>query len=739
MVKGNSAMTEHDTMTVKSDTKMAKRDSTTDCYNCTDALLHPTVVNVTPSPMLEKYFSASGELQIEDVQTESNGELTFNINNFVPEGNYQLEKSCRSSRTAFLKWIKGYTTACVEFHVSKASQALEYENSTSSESDKGDAKETVEDVRISHNATERDAWQIISDNENDAFITHSGTGNSSPISNVIGRSILVPIENLTAPAHCRQVRDLDENHVKNLENQLMKNKCTFGVLIGYVEEYVGHIDIETPGRSIIEVIGGNHTRQAIQNLRDQKLDHITHVTMDIYTKLTDNEAFKIGMLHNEQHEHSMATSFEDKVKLFRRLYTTSKAMYLHNEKKCASHLRDTAAEVMGVDRAKTKNVLEVELQCAVLNDEVWGVFLKFTEAWKRREILGQPATPLRQTHVKKLLRIKSIEERKTYLEDLLSKKTSFHRQQKKTNENSEACQERVLEKIDELERKYLMLQSKNRVTEEDNKSLRKKVKTLEVELQKQEQVETDNTALETVKQKNLSLQRKIDVMSRTEETSLRKLQTLQKQNADLRIEITELNQRLEHAEDAAARARKHSREELRPQTRDVVTGNAEQEPNQNNKPSVVVARLPNHVIHRKRTTEEVADGENELKRKKQTSGNKEITAENCHVVSPSDDSQTIRPQTTDVTVAVVEWTRKRVFIGILADSGKMVFSKKPVGCGVSINFAVKDCLTINKKDELELDLSYLITKFRGKMNRNTILLADTEQDYIIQRVKAYFV
>jgi hypothetical protein len=147
------------------------------------------------------------------------------------------------------------------------------------------------------------------------------------------------------------VRDLDPVHVKELEEQFLKSRSLFCVLVGYIPTKRTNLsNLASPGSGQVETIGGNHTRQALQNLHKQgKCLHITHVNVNIYEALTNIEAMQLGFMHNEQHEHSKASSFEEKVKLFRKLYLSAKEVYPKNEKKCASHMRDQVAHVLGIE------------------------------------------------------------------------------------------------------------------------------------------------------------------------------------------------------------------------------------------------------------------------------------------------------------------------------------------------------------------------------------------------------
>jgi hypothetical protein len=77
-------------------------------------------------------------------------------------------------------------------------------------------------------------------------------------------------------------------------------------------------DLVQPGAAEIEVLGGNHTRLALQSLFDEGLLTSPIVKVNLYKALPRTEALAIGMQHNViLEEKKKPLSFVDKVKLMR--------------------------------------------------------------------------------------------------------------------------------------------------------------------------------------------------------------------------------------------------------------------------------------------------------------------------------------------------------------------------------------------------------------------------------------
>jgi hypothetical protein len=75
----------------------------------------------------------------------------------------------------------------------------------------------------------------------------------------------------------------------------------------------------------IEVIGGNHTKAALMTLYRQGLRN-PYVQMTLYEGLTDEEALKVGLHHNETNLKAKPMSFLDKVDVIVKLKQDIKAV-----------------------------------------------------------------------------------------------------------------------------------------------------------------------------------------------------------------------------------------------------------------------------------------------------------------------------------------------------------------------------------------------------------------------------
>lgn len=79
-------------------------------------------------------------------------------------------------------------------------------------------------------------------------------------------------------------------------------------------------DLEIPGKKCVEVLGGNHTRAALQKILHSdecmQKEKYEFVYMDIYQNLTKDQALFLAFKHNEIHEHSQELTFAEKSLLF---------------------------------------------------------------------------------------------------------------------------------------------------------------------------------------------------------------------------------------------------------------------------------------------------------------------------------------------------------------------------------------------------------------------------------------
>ena len=141
------------------------------------------------------------------------------------------------------------------------------------------------------------------------------------IHNIAGDWLSIPIKNLHQPAETRLTRKPDSAHVKLLV-QTMRGKDQVNPLIVNIpnmEKSEVLLSQATKGLYHLEVIGGNHTRLAFQQLNEESQQFAT-ARVRLYAGLTDQQALWLGYQHNQQHEHSRKTTFVENVLLFRRCF-----------------------------------------------------------------------------------------------------------------------------------------------------------------------------------------------------------------------------------------------------------------------------------------------------------------------------------------------------------------------------------------------------------------------------------
>ena len=107
------------------------------------------------------------------------------------------------------------------------------------------------------------------------------------------------IEQLISPADNRKVRDMDDKHVDTLVKQF--NQGGFSQVSSMIGVVFGDM---LKDLSLVEVIGGNHTREALK-----RVSFKGKVSVRLYHNLTDEECLSIGYKHNKIHEFAKANTF----------------------------------------------------------------------------------------------------------------------------------------------------------------------------------------------------------------------------------------------------------------------------------------------------------------------------------------------------------------------------------------------------------------------------------------------
>lgn len=76
------------------------------------------------------------------------------------------------------------------------------------------------------------------------------------------------------------------------------------------------------GDYTFEVLGGNHTRSALQTLGSQ---HNICVDATVYAGLSDGQALCLGLQHNQLHTTAKPMSFTNYINMFRKIWMTKTA------------------------------------------------------------------------------------------------------------------------------------------------------------------------------------------------------------------------------------------------------------------------------------------------------------------------------------------------------------------------------------------------------------------------------
>lgn len=129
--------------------------------------------------------------------------------------------------------------------------------------------------------------------------------------------------------------------MNELADSFIQNFQPYTTLVGLLHVCdVTIADLEIPGKKCVEVLGGNHTRAALQKILHSdecmQKEKYEFVYMDIYQNLTKDQALFLAFKHNEIHEHSQELTFAEKVCFFRKLLLTCQRNYAGKTSKAIS-------------------------------------------------------------------------------------------------------------------------------------------------------------------------------------------------------------------------------------------------------------------------------------------------------------------------------------------------------------------------------------------------------------------
>ncbi|XP_053393670.1 uncharacterized protein LOC128555411 [Mercenaria mercenaria] len=181
----------------------------------------------------------------------------------------------------------------------------------------------------------------------------------------------VHVCNLCPPHPSRSTRLLDHDHVGNLVESFQGNGCgQLVMMIGMVSPGTDLSRLREPGEAMIEVLGGNHTREALQALEKKGALDVEHVKVRLYRSLPQTSALALGFQHNYLlHEKKRAVTFLEKVKLMRDCRLDNKS---------ETEWKDMLVIVFRLkDRRTLQQQMTHHLLMAKLPMKIWTMIMKF--------------------------------------------------------------------------------------------------------------------------------------------------------------------------------------------------------------------------------------------------------------------------------------------------------------------------------------------------------------------------
>ena len=116
-----------------------------------------------------------------------------------------------------------------------------------------------------------------------------------------GSFVKVHVQNLCEPSAGILYRNADKAHVAKLKKELKERPDSrFTMMVGCTSDTEDLTKLEVPGGGRVEVLGGNHTRIALQELAaDPALgSRFQHWNVQLYRTLPETLALKVSYDHN---------------------------------------------------------------------------------------------------------------------------------------------------------------------------------------------------------------------------------------------------------------------------------------------------------------------------------------------------------------------------------------------------------------------------------------------------------
>ena len=183
----------------------------------------------------------------------------------------------------------------------------------------------------------------------------------------------VELQQLVEPEWARLYRVVDHDHVKTLKKEFLKNPggC-FTMMVVHADVQRKDFDIGKISQYKLEVLGGNHSRVALQQIIEEELpcvgEKYTTRMAKIYCGLNMEEARRIARDHNHIHAFGKEDTFMDIVNGFRTcLYVTmgatcaadTEVLEPSKDKKVVGQWKDTLAGVTGTENVSLVFILYI--------------------------------------------------------------------------------------------------------------------------------------------------------------------------------------------------------------------------------------------------------------------------------------------------------------------------------------------------------------------------------------------
>ncbi|XP_071500358.1 uncharacterized protein [Diadema antillarum] len=232
----------------------------------------------------------------------------------------------------------------------------------------------------------------------------------------------IPVSLLSTPPKQRLVRTKNDAHVQELI-------CSFKRLDGNipVPTIVAHIPNTLPkyisasdvlkGIHTLEVLGGNHTFEALQFLQYTK-----NVPVAVYAGLTNDEALHLAYEHNSVHQHSRSMTFIEEVCLFRKKLVGDPDAGLNQSAR--TKWRQIMATILGANVKQVRNKYRHHTWLASQPTHIWSLIVGVMNAWEKNTLMGQRTGPLKALHLAFLEKMEQTEAEDT-LKKLLNGEMSF--------------------------------------------------------------------------------------------------------------------------------------------------------------------------------------------------------------------------------------------------------------------------------------------------------------------------